>query len=145
MNQGLYTPSPFIPSVTPWFYMWAWSGHYSVSKDCIPSSQPPFYSIYGHGCPQLSTLCTQVQDLPSWLPVKAAVTSHSQKLYLVKTKHFSWWLCLRFKALKVPEREIFHRSDFPDFYTIKSLRVGDFGVKTKLKKKIFRGSFRGAI
>jgi hypothetical protein len=31
--------------------------------------------------------------------------------------------------LKVPKREIFDRSDFPDFYTIKSLREGDFGVK----------------
>jgi hypothetical protein len=32
-----------------------------------------------------------------------------------------------------------------DFYTIKSLRVGDFGVKKKKKNvKIFRGSFRGA-
>ncbi len=36
-----------------------------------------------------------------------------------------------FKRLKVPKREIFDRSDFPDFYTIKSLRVGDFGVKIK--------------
>ncbi len=36
--------------------------------------------------------------------------------------------------LKVPKREIFDRSDFPDFYTIKSLRVGDFRVK--IKKKI---------
>jgi hypothetical protein len=33
--------------------------------------------------------------------------------------------------LKVPKREIFDRSDFPDFYTIKPLRVGDFGVKIK--------------
>ncbi len=32
-------------------------------------------------------------------------------------------------VLKVPKREIFDRSDFPDFYTIKSLRVVDFGVK----------------
>jgi hypothetical protein len=32
-------------------------------------------------------------------------------------------------ALKVPKREIFDRSDFPDFYTIKSLREGDCGVK----------------
>jgi hypothetical protein len=32
-------------------------------------------------------------------------------------------------SLKVPKREIFDRSDFPDFYTIKSLRVGDFRVK----------------
>jgi hypothetical protein len=35
--------------------------------------------------------------------------------------------------LKVPKREIFDRSDFADFYTIKSLRVGDFGVKIKKK------------
>ncbi len=39
--------------------------------------------------------------------------------------------------LKVPKREIFDRSDFPDFYTIKSLRVVDFGVKiTKFFKNI---------
>ncbi len=36
-----------------------------------------------------------------------------------------------YTVLKVPKREIFDRSDFPDFYTIKSLRVGDFGVKIK--------------
>jgi hypothetical protein len=35
-------------------------------------------------------------------------------------------------SLKVPKREIFDRSDFPDFYTIKSLLVGDFGVKIKI-------------
>ncbi len=46
--------------------------------------------------------------------------------------------------LKVPKREIFDCSDFPDFYTIKSLRVGDFGVKIKKNLKLFRGSFRGA-
>ncbi len=34
-------------------------------------------------------------------------------------------------ASKVPKREIFDGSDFPDFYTIKSLRVGDFRVKIK--------------
>jgi hypothetical protein len=33
------------------------------------------------------------------------------------------------QGLKVPKRDIFDRLDFPDFYTIKSLRVGDFGVK----------------
>jgi hypothetical protein len=38
-------------------------------------------------------------------------------------------------TLKVPKREIFDRSDFPHFYTIKSLRVGDFGVKIKIVKK----------
>ncbi len=37
--------------------------------------------------------------------------------------------------LKVPKREIFDRSDFPDFYTIKPLRVGDFGVKIEKKFK----------
>jgi hypothetical protein len=36
-----------------------------------------------------------------------------------------------FSLLKVPKCEIFDLSDFPDFYTIKSLRVGDFGVKIK--------------
>ncbi len=44
----------------------------------------------------------------------------------------------------MPKREIFDRSEFPDFYTIKSLRVGDFGVKKKKVSKIFRGSFRDA-
>ncbi len=44
----------------------------------------------------------------------------------------------------MPKREIFDRSDFPDFYTIKSLRVGDFGVKIKFFFEIFRGAFRGA-
>ncbi len=38
---------------------------------------------------------------------------------------------MRESTLKVPKREIFHRSDFPDFYTIKSLCVGDFSVKIK--------------
>ena len=33
--------------------------------------------------------------------------------------------------LKVPKCEIFGRSDFHDFYTIKSLWEGDFGVKIK--------------
>jgi hypothetical protein len=48
----------------------------------------------------------------------------------------NWWFLLHEKGgfyylLKVPKREIFDGSDFPDFYTIKSLRVGDFGVKIK--------------
>jgi hypothetical protein len=33
--------------------------------------------------------------------------------------------------LKVPKCEIFDRSDFPDFYTIKSSWVGDLVVKIK--------------
>jgi hypothetical protein len=32
-------------------------------------------------------------------------------------------------SLKVPKREIFNRSDFPDFYTIKSSWVGELLVK----------------
>jgi hypothetical protein len=43
-------------------------------------------------------------------------------------------------TLKVPKCEIFDRSDFPDFYTIKSSRVG--GKKKKIST--FQGSFRGA-
>jgi hypothetical protein len=46
--------------------------------------------------------------------------------------------------LKVPKREIFDCSDFPGFYTTKSLRVGVFGVKIKKILQTFRGSFRGA-
>jgi hypothetical protein len=40
---------------------------------------------------------------------------------------------LQLLFLKVPKREMFDRSDFPDFYTIKSLRMCDFGVKIKKK------------
>ncbi len=41
--------------------------------------------------------------------------------------------------LKVPKCEIFDRSDFDDFYTIKSLCEGDFRVKKKiLYKNIWR-------
>jgi hypothetical protein len=35
----------------------------------------------------------------------------------------------KLNSLKVPKCEIFDRSDFPDFYTIKSSWVGDFAVK----------------
>ncbi len=43
----------------------------------------------------------------------------------------------------VPKCEIFDRSDFPDFYTIKSLRVGDFGVKIKIKIQKYLGVHLG--
>ena len=46
-------------------------------------------------------------------------------------------------TLKVPKREIFDRSDFPDFYTIKSLREGDFGVKIKKIKIKYLGVHLG--
>jgi hypothetical protein len=41
--------------------------------------------------------------------------------------------------LKVPKREKFDRLDFPHFYTIKSLRVGDFGVKINKTFKNIKG------
>jgi hypothetical protein len=41
--------------------------------------------------------------------------------------HLSTEICK--PALKVPKCEIFNRSDFPDFYTIKSSWVGDLGLK----------------
>ncbi len=44
----------------------------------------------------------------------------------------------------MPKCEIFDSSDFPDFYTIKSLCESDFGVKIKIYIRIFMGSFRGA-
>ncbi len=56
-----------------------------------------------------------------------------------------WQYFLSFPfLLKVPKCEIFDRSDFHDFYTIRSLWEGDFGVKIKWFKKILRGSFGAA-
>jgi len=56
-----------------------------------------------------------------------------------QTGHQNKTICekehIEINTLKVPKREIFDRSDFPDFYTMKSLRVGDFGVKIKKKFK----------
>ncbi len=41
----------------------------------------------------------------------------------------SIFMTLLWSSLKVPKREIFDRSDSPDFYTIKSAWVGDLLVK----------------
>ena len=41
----------------------------------------------------------------------------------------------KWSALKVLKCEIFDRSDFPDFYTMKSLGEGDFGVNKKIFHK----------
>ncbi len=46
--------------------------------------------------------------------------------------------------LKVPKCETFDRSDFPDFYIIKSSWVGDLVVKIKKIFSTFQGSLRGA-
>jgi hypothetical protein len=43
--------------------------------------------------------------------------------------------------LKVPKREIFDRSDFSDFYTIKSSWVGDLVVKILTYYFNFCGSY----
>jgi len=45
--------------------------------------------------------------------------------------------------LKVPKCKIFHRSDLNDFYTIKSLREGDCGVKIKKIKNKYLGVHLG--
>jgi hypothetical protein len=45
------------------------------------------------------------------------------------------------KELKVPKREIFDRSDFPDFYTIKTSWVGDLVVKILTYYFNFSGSY----
>jgi hypothetical protein len=46
--------------------------------------------------------------------------------------------------LIMPNCETFDRSDLHDFYTIKSLREGDFRVKIEFLKLIFSGSFWAA-
>jgi hypothetical protein len=46
--------------------------------------------------------------------------------------------------LKVPKCEIFDRSDFHYFYTIKSVLEGDFRVKIKKFLQIFSGLFGAA-
>jgi hypothetical protein len=46
-----------------------------------------------------------------------------------------WNIRRKTHILMVPKREIFDRSDFPDFYNMKYLRVGDFGVKIKKNYK----------
>jgi hypothetical protein len=65
------------------------------------------------------------------------ISKRNYEITLVQEIHISrlqlqrWPLEFVIPFLKVPKREIFDRSDFPDFYIIKSLCVGDFGVKTK--------------
>jgi hypothetical protein len=69
---------------------------------------------------------------PFCLTISAKIAKRETHGMLPLSTHlFSRWS----KPLKVPKREIFDSSDFPDFYTIKSLRVGDFGVKINKKFK----------
>ncbi len=55
-------------------------------------------------------------------------TEQSDEVFI---KFLTFHVAIEKGVLKVPKREILDRSDFPHFYTIKSLRVGDFGVKIK--------------
>jgi hypothetical protein len=59
-----------------------------------------------------------------WVASTARYKSYSEVRICNSNRSLIFWL-------KVPKREIFHRSDFPDFYIIKSLCGGDFGVKIK--------------
>ncbi len=52
-------------------------------------------------------------------------------IFIFVVRYYSALFTGTIKPLKVPKCEIFDRSDFPDFYTIKSRREGDFGVKIK--------------
>ncbi len=48
---------------------------------------------------------------------------------MLRAVGFAFCLIVFAFPLEVPKREIFDRSDFPDFYTIKSSWVGDLVVK----------------
>jgi hypothetical protein len=64
--------------------------------------------------------------------LRAGSAERKRKVKFIILFHFDYLVTF---PLKVPKREIFDRSDFPDFYTIKSLRVGDFTVKIKTNLK----------
>ncbi len=51
-----------------------------------------------------------------------------------------WIFFIKESCLKMPKREIFDRSDFPDLYTIKSSWVGDLVVKILTYFFIFEGA-----
>ncbi len=103
----------------------------------------PYLLLNGSGCGSgtLKTYTTDPDPQP-WFYLNAALNLEKDneqgvlvRIVKLGCKHqyiFSIKIGTKFpKLLKVPKREIFDRSDFPDFYTIKSLRVGDFGVKIK--------------
>jgi hypothetical protein len=73
-----------------------------------------------------------VQIMPSsplFPSAKLGKTPHWAGTFILLPIKFYTTEQINVLCLKVPKREIFDRSDFPDFYTIKSLREGDFGVK----------------
>jgi hypothetical protein len=97
--------------------------------NCFPIT-PPRNGNIGNGHKDLLESGFKI-DENSPMPKKIAAKIFTKN----KNNFFGTCLFSTFKAknvvfcLKVPKREIFDRSDFPDFYTIKPLRVGDFGVK----------------
>ncbi len=94
--------------------------------------------LYLEGCLISATPSVNLAHFLSTLPSSGSKTSETFCLYSVL--HNSFFI----QNLKVPKREIFDRSDFPDFYTIKSpLRVGDFGVKIKKNLKKYLGVHLG--
>jgi hypothetical protein len=55
---------------------------------------------------------------------------HGRMYYRTAYSHVDILLIfLKISHLKVPKCEIFERSDFHDFYSIKPFWVGDFGAK----------------
>jgi hypothetical protein len=87
-----------------------------VSHNCNCPPSPQLYWPTGRGV----QLCR-----PGFPPILSNITFFLCQYCLLR------FFCVWTFFFKAPKREIFDRSDFPDFYTIKSLRVGDFGVKIK--------------
>ncbi len=56
-------------------------------------------------------------------------------LWRKNQENLSYRISHAWAPLKMPKREMFDRSDFLDFYTMKSQRVGDYGVKIKINFK----------
>jgi hypothetical protein len=50
-------------------------------------------------------------------------------IFTFANDYFGKTCARKVQSLKVPKRELYDRSDFPDFYTIKSSWVGDLLVK----------------
>jgi hypothetical protein len=60
-------------------------------------------------------------------------------LYSDRAQQGKYTVYLKYTNLKGPKCEIFDRSDFHDFYTIKSLWCGHFGVEILIKYFSFWG------